>query len=162
MKTLAEANAEIQRLSQVLAETQKELAQSKADIEAANVAHETAQKEQSEKIESLGLELKSEREALAQSNTDIATARQTISTLTSKIEKLEGEAKTADQKAAKICASVGVPPVAVSSSAEANAQSGQDILAQYRAIKDPAQSLAFYRKNEAQLIAADKAEKKRK
>jgi wobble nucleotide-excising tRNase len=92
-------------------------------------------KESREKEQTLGNELKGSKDA--------------ISTLEQKVSKLEAEAKSAEAKAAEICASVGVEPAQVTPGGEEKQQS---LVEQLREIKNPAEQMAFFRKHREEII----------
>jgi chromosome segregation ATPase len=65
------------------------------------------------------------------------------------IDKLRAEAKSAETQAAHICASVGVEPAHISPGGEPQQL---NLLEQMRAIKNPAEQMAFFRKHKAAIL----------
>lgn len=129
-------------------------AQTLADAHAQSVLSLEAQDkvlaERDAQIASLATDLESERAALAQSQADLATARQSLQSLQAQIETLTKAQQSAEAKAAALCASVGVSPVAVSPKSE---DKGRDLLCEFRSISDPGKQMAFYRKHREALNA---------
>ena len=77
----------------------------------------------------------------------IREVRRTIA----KIKTLQTErAKSAEAKAAEICASVGVDPLSIKPGSESQAR---DLRAEFEAIKDPARQMAFFRQHKDQLLS---------
>jgi len=138
-KSLAEARAFVQSLASTHAETLEAL-EAKQKLVA----------ERDEQIASLTTDLDSERAALKQTQSDLATARQSAQSLQSKVDALEKAQKSAESKAAEMCASVGVTPVAASPKSE---DKGRDLMEQFKAIQSPAAQTAFYRKHREELNA---------
>jgi chromosome segregation ATPase len=80
---------------------------------------------------------------------ELKTLRQQHTDATAKIAKLEAEAKTAEAKAAEICASVGVEPLPVTPQGDRDAS---DLAEQLKAQKSPAEQTAFWRKHKDRIL----------
>ncbi len=88
-----------------------------------------------------------------QLQTELKTLRQQHTDAAAKIAKMEAEAKTAEAKAAEICASVGVEPLPVTAQGDAAAAAtSTDLVEQLRAQKSPAEQTAFWRKNKSRIL----------
>jgi chromosome segregation ATPase len=83
---------------------------------------------------------------------ELKTLRQQHTDAAAKIAKLEANAKTAEAKAAEICASVGVEPLPVTSQGDRDSASSTDLTEQLRAQKSPAEQTAFWRKNKSRIL----------
>lgn len=121
-------------------------AQLEADLKAANeLVDETAGT-----LSKAQDNFKAKTAELEQAQRDLGASKQAIETLEAKVEKLEGEAKSAEAKAAEICASVGVDPLTIKPDSESK---NRDIHAEFEAITDPARQMAFFRKHKEQLLS---------
>jgi ABC-type transporter Mla subunit MlaD len=80
--------------------------------------------------------------------TKLNVATGTVTTLTAEVGTLKAEAKTAEQRAAAICAAAGVDPVEL----EQNGTEAGTLTEQYNAIKDPAAKDAFLTKHKAAIF----------
>jgi peptidoglycan hydrolase CwlO-like protein len=96
-----------QSFEQKLEAAEQALAARTRELEAANV-----------RVAELSASLADSVERVTRLQTDLGTAKQTIHSLQERIEALEKSAKTAEAKAAQICASVGVTPVPVTAKGE--------------------------------------------
>ena len=81
---------------------------------------------------------------------ELTQSKVRIEEITTQLEKLKSEAKSAEARAAEICASVGVDPVATAPESDAKVE---DIREQFHSIKDPGKRTAFFRKHREDLIA---------
>ncbi len=148
---IGKANAEIIRLETELAGVRAELAAGKENATAIEASAEATQAE------------------LTQAKADLVTAKASISSITAAHDAVKAELKTANEKLAnpsqqvkeaasrkamEITQGQGQPPVAGAATGEAAAG---DVLAQYKAIKDPQARVTFYRKNKAAIDSAYKA-----
>lgn len=145
LNTLAEAREAYSNLLEVHASSVDELDAVKGDLKAANEVLEEA----NQKIRSLTEDLASVRESEKQLEHDLAQAKEKDAHAQSRIQELESEAKSAEVKAAEICASVGVDPVQVTPGAD---EKQADLRAQFEAITDPARKTAFFRANRDALM----------
>ncbi len=127
------------------------LMKSQSEKDNAAQAHAEALTDREMLIKSVRAELEDERASHTQTRQELQTTRQTVQSLNQKIAELEKTKQSAEAKAAQICASVGVPPVKISPKGEATVKG--DLLAEFKAIQDPAKQMAFYRKNREQLNA---------
>lgn len=142
----------------------------KAELEDLKTAHAAALQTERERVEALQEDLVAANALLdeagkenvalqdnlntSQASLDDATQKlaQTEGKLTeaqSKIAELESRAKSAEAKAAEICASVGVDPVAVKPD---GGDPQRSLLEQMRAIKNPAEQMAFFRKHREAIL----------
>ena len=80
---------------------------------------------------------------------DITQAKERQKEADARIQQLENDAKTAESKAAEICASVGVDPVQVTPGGDTKQA---NLIEQFNAITDPAKKTAFFRAHRADLI----------
>ena len=80
---------------------------------------------------------------------ELKTLRQQHTGATAKIAQLEAEAKTAEAKAAEICASVGVEPLPVTPQGDVTEP---DLADQLKAQKSPAEQTAFWRKHKDRIL----------
>jgi chromosome segregation ATPase len=129
-------------------ERQNALAESealRADIAAASEILEEAAKEK----QAHNAKLADAEAVTAQKAGELARALEKVSKLQTCIGQLEAEAKSAEAKAAQICASVGVEPAQVSPGGEPMQQS---LLEQMRSIQNPAEQMAFFRKHREAII----------
>ncbi len=144
---IGKANEEITRLETELATAQAALATSTENASAVEANAETlkAKVAELETASTSVAALTSENQKLS---TDLAAANAKLAN--------PGEQITikASQEALKITQAQGQPPIAATASASG---AGGDILAQHAAIKDPAQKMAFYRKNKTAFDSAWKA-----
>lgn len=140
LNTLAEAREAYSNLLDAHASSVDELDAVKGDLKAANEVLEEA----NQKIRSLTEDLNGVRDSEKQLEHDLAQAKEKQSQADTRIRELESEAKSAEAKAAEICASVGVDPVQVTPGAE---EKQADLRAQFEAITDPARKTAFFRAN---------------
>lgn len=85
-------------------------------------------------------------------NAEIAAATEKVAALESEIATLKAEAKTAEQRAAEIAGTAGIP--AVSATPGASAENAWE---KYQAIKDPAEKTAYWRANHSAIINAARA-----
>lgn len=121
-----------------IAELESQLQNERASITALNqrvTEAETARNEES----ALNAQLQSELKSLRQQHQDA----------TAKITKLEADAKSAEAKAAEICASVGVTPLPVTPQGDRNSE---DLAEQLKAQKSPAEQTAFWRKHKDRIL----------
>ena len=146
LNTLAVAREAYGKLLAAFHENDGATTQLNADLKAANELID----ENADTLSKLQEDFKSKTTELEQSQRDLGTAKQTITTLEDKVEKLESEAKSAEAKAAEICASVGVDPLTITPDVEGK---HRDIHAEFEAISDPAQQMAFFRKHKEQLLS---------
>lgn len=100
-------------------------------------------------ISSLTDQLNQARESEQTLSQNLNQAEEQVKGLETRIKHLEADAKSAEAKAAQICASVGVEPVQVTPGGEPKQQS---LVEQMRSIKDPAQQMAFFRKNKEAIL----------
>jgi len=145
LNTLAEAREAYSQLLEAHAGQADELDAVKGDLKAANEMLEEA----NEKISSLADELNTARESEKQLEQDLAQTKEKRAEADSRIQQLETEAKSAEAKAAEICASVGVDPVQVTPGAD---EKQADLRAQFEAITDPARKTAFFREHRDALM----------
>lgn len=155
LKTLSEAREAF--LNQIAAHkhTLDELDAVKGDLQAANEMLEEAAQEKAKlaaELEQSGELLATTHAAMQEKEADLARAASESADLRARIGQLEAEAKSAEAKAAQICASVGVDPVKVSPRVEAEKPS---LLAQMRSIENPAEQMAFFRKNKEAILRGE-------
>lgn len=146
-KTLADAKDTIQGLETKVADLGKQLSEApkpeavtglQSDLDAKT----TALNEANTKITSLETENADIKQQLSKANGDLTA-------VTAERDKLLAESKTVDRKAAEIAARNGLDepvPVAAGTS-EDDGGSGDDLAAQYAALKTPQERAAFRRKN---------------
>ena len=115
------------------------------DLKAANEMLDEA----NTSIGSLTGQLKQAQEKELALAAELKPSEQAIGTLEQKVSRLESEAKSAEAKAAEICASVGVEPAMVTPGGEVRQQS---LIEQMREIKNPGQQMAFFRKHREEII----------
>lgn len=162
LATLAAAREAYTKLLATLNEHSQRETALKADLQAAQEmldenANRTAAmaddiKSAQEKLFQADKDLKASHERGQQSANDLQTARQTIQSLEAQVETLQKQIKSSEVKAAEICASVGVDPLRISPDAK-NGETQEDLMTQFRAITDPAQRTAFYRKHKNELLS---------
>jgi len=153
LATLAAAREAYGKLLAAFHEKDGQSQQLEADLKAASALID----ENAQTVSKLQEGLKAKDEALEQATHERATAQQTIQTLEgqakaleAKIAALEAGAKSAEEEAASICASVGVDPLQI----KPDTQPGQpDLMEQFQAIKDPGQRTAFFRKHKDKLLS---------
>ena len=133
------------RLESSLKTKDQEIEALRDDLKSAGDRLEKAQKE----AVKLSASLKDKDAAIESLQADKSALEKSQKELQAQIDKLKSEAKTAEAKAAQICASVGVEPVKAAPKAEAGAAS---LLEQFKAIKNPAEQTAFWRKHKNELI----------
>lgn len=146
LATLAVARETYDKLLAAFHEKDGQTTQLEADLKAANELVD----ENATTLSKLQDDFKSKTGELEQAQRDLGTAKQSIKTLEGKVEKLQSEAKSAEAKAAEICASVGVDPLTIKPDSESKQR---DIHAEFEAITDPAQQMAFFRKYKEQLLS---------
>lgn len=144
--TLALARETYGKLLSAFNEQEGQISQLQADLQAANELVD----ESATTLTQTQTDLKAKSAALEQATHDLGSAKENIRTLEAKVAKLESEAKSAESKAAEICASVGVEPVAMQPEGESRQR---DLMAEFRAINDPAKQMAFFRKHKNELLS---------
>ncbi len=88
-----------------------------------------------------------------QLQTELKTLRQQHQDAATMIARLEADAKTAEAKAAEICASVGVEPLAVTAQGDATAAAtSTDLVDELRKQATPTAQTAFWRKNKSRIL----------
>jgi len=105
------------------------------------------------------LAAKTEIDALKAKVTELEPKAKAYDEATSEIARLEAERQTAEARAAAQVASLGFTPESERSLPDAETDKG-DILAQFNAITDPAESSKFYKEHQAELIAAQRSNRK--
>jgi chromosome segregation ATPase len=91
-------------------------------------------------------EAEAEKELLS---SELAGSLEKIKDLDARTRQLEAQAKSAEAKAAEICASVGVEPAQVTPGGEPRQTS---LLEQMRSIGNPAEQMAFFRKHKESIL----------
>jgi len=84
---------------------------------------------------------------------ELKTLRQQNQDAFAKIAELTAASKTAEAKAAEICASVGVTPLAVTAHGDAVAAASTDLVEELRKQETPAAQTAFWRKNKSKILS---------
>jgi len=126
-------------------------ADNQSEVQALKDANETLQTD----LAAAQGEITQLKEKIAQKDSELATAQTSIKNLQATIDKPEGEIeKRSGLKSKEIVKSLGVDPLPTTPAATGG---GTDILAQYAAIKTPAERTEFYRKNKAAYDAAFRA-----
>ena len=105
------------------------------------------------------LAAKTEIDALKAKVTELEPKAKAYDEATSEIARLEAERQTAEARAAAQVASLGFTPESERSLPDAETDKG-DILAQFNAITDPVESSKFYKEHQAELIAAQRSNRK--
>lgn len=90
-----------------------------------------------------------ESAVVAQLQDELRQERQAHQDAQATVTRLEAEAKTAETKAAEICASVGVQPQPVTAQGERDTV---DLTEQLRAQKTPAEQTSFWRKHKEKIL----------
>lgn len=147
LTTLAQAKEAYTHLLSALQERDERIHLSEQEVEAAQELMEE-QREQLQQKESALAEAGKTRSEI---ETKLTEATDTVRTLQEKVETLEAEKTSAEEEAARLCASVGVEAADISPTGE---KQQQDLLAQFNAITDPAKKTAFYREHQAELLRA--------
>lgn len=127
--------------------------QLKADFKAAselNDEHAAVVAQKDSEYQKITSELDQVRQELDASQKRVKELEGEGATQKETISRLKEEAKGAEAKAAEICASVGVDPLQIKPESE---DKSQDLMEQFRAIKDPGQRMAFYREHKDQLLS---------
>lgn len=145
LNTLADAREAYANLLAAHGTTVEELDAVRGDLTAASEMLDEA----NGRITALTEDLNQSRDSEQRLTHDLTQAKEHIKDLDVRIKQLEAEAKSAEAKAAEICASVGVDPVQVTPGGDAKQA---DLLAQFNAITDPAKKTAFFRAHRAELI----------
>jgi chromosome segregation ATPase len=145
LNTLADAREAYTNLLAAHGTTVEELDAVRGDLKAASEMLDEA----NGRITALTNDLTASREKEKQLDHDLAQANERQKETDSRIKQLEADAKSAEAKAAEICASVGVDPVQVTPGGDPKQE---DLLAQFNAITDPAKKTAFFRAHRAELI----------
>lgn len=147
---LATHEAVISEKDGIAASFEKARAESEAlreDLVAANEMLDEVAREKmalSTSVEELTAQVAQAQASLDGKSGELAQALEQVAQLKGRVGQLETEAKTAEAKAAQICASVGVEPALVTPGGEPKQQS---LLEQMRSITNPAQQMAFFRKH---------------
>ena len=144
---IGKANEEVTRLESEVDRLTKELAAEKENSELIARAAECS------KTTASNFEVQ-----IKQAQSDLATAKQTIGTLTAErdsfkaiVESPEGEIeKRASAKATDLAAKMGVPPLPADKADLSNQSSG-DIAAQFAAMKPGPERTAFFNKHKSKL-----------
>ena len=151
--TLALARETYGKLLAAFHEKDGQTSQLEADLDAANELVD----ESATAFAQAQTDLKAKAAEADQAKRDLATAKQTIQSLETQVGSLEttvnelkASAKSAEEEAAEICASVGVDPLQIKPD---DTPEQPDLMAQYRAIEDPGQRTAFFRKHKDQLLS---------
>jgi chromosome segregation ATPase len=145
MKTFATLDA----ASTAYAELNTKFESLQGDMSAAEALAEEAGKKQADAEAALvtSKEAVTKIEAALQKETERAKSLETeVFGLKSNVEKLEAEAKTAEEQAASICAAAGIDPVALNPASDMGSGS---MLEQYNAIKDPVEKSAFLKQHQS-------------
>jgi chromosome segregation ATPase len=145
LNTLADAREAYANLLGAHTKSLDEIEAVRGDLGAASQMLEEA----NGRITALTNDLNAAREMEKQLNHDLAQAKERYAEAETRIQQLEAQAKSAETKAAEICASVGVDPVQVTPGGDPKQA---DLLAQFNAITDPAKKTAFFRAHRADLI----------
>lgn len=155
---IGKANAEIERLALEVSTVTKERDDLKAAMEAnaseAVKAAEDLQTQVTAQAATIAT-LIAERDA---ARVDLEAAKKDAASQEVKIQT------AASHKAAEITASQGQPPLATTPAGtpDGTPVGGDALVAQFQAIKDPSARTAFYRKHEAAIKAASRAERSQK
>ena len=145
LNTLADAREAYANLLAAHTKSLEEIDAVRGDLTAASYMLEEA----NGRITVLANDLNAFREKEQQLGHDLAQAKERQKEADTRLKHLEAEAKSAEAKAAEICASVGVDPVQVTPGGDPKQE---DLLAQFNAITDPAKKTAFFRAHRAELI----------
>lgn len=146
LTTLAIARETYGKLLAAFHEKDGKTKQLEADLKAANeLVDETA-----DTLSKAQDSFKTKATELEQAQHDLGASKQAIESLEAKVQELEKEAKSAEAKAAEICASVGVDPLTIQPDSEGK---HRDIHAEVEAITNPAKQMTFFRKHKERLIA---------
>lgn len=145
LNTLADARDTYASLLAAHSKSLEEIDAVRGDLAAASEMLEEA----NGRITALTNDLTAAREKEQQLAQDLAQAKERQEEVDARIQQLEAAAKSAEAKAAEICASVGVDPVQVTPGGDPKQQ---DLLTQFNAITDPSKKTAFFRAHRAELI----------
>lgn len=145
LNTLADAREAYANLLAAHGTTIEELDAVRGDLTAASEMLDEANGQ----ITSLTKDLAGAQEKEQLLANDLSQAKERQKEANASIKQLEADAKTAEAKAAEICASVGVDPVQVTPGGDAKQA---NLIEQFNAITDPAKKTAFFRAHRAELI----------
>lgn len=136
--TLAAALAALETQATALATAQEELGAAQALIDDAGAAQAAAEQQAAE----AGAKL-------TETETKLSAETQRADNAEAEVTRLKAEAKTAEVRAAEICAAAGVDPLETTPGAEGGNEGG--LMEQYNAIKDPKAKGEFLLKHAAAL-----------
>lgn len=145
LNTLADAREAYANILCAYGSTVEELETVRGDMTAASEMLDEA----NGRITALTNDLNASLEKEQQLVNELAQAKERLKEANTRIKQLKADAKSAEAKAAEICASVGVDPFQVTPGGDAKQE---DLLAQFNAISDPAKKTAFFRAHRAELI----------
>jgi chromosome segregation ATPase len=148
LNTLADAREAYANLLASHGTTVEELDAVRGDLTAASEMLDEA----NGRITALTNDLTASREKEQQLGNDLTQAKERQKEADTLIKQLEADAKSAEAKAAEICASVGVDPVQVTPGGDAKQA---NLLEQFNAITDPAKKTAFFRKHREEILRAN-------
>ncbi|MEX0331474.1 MAG: hypothetical protein AB3N64_08645 [Puniceicoccaceae bacterium] len=135
----------LSQASEALDKANAELDAVRDDLKAANEMLDEA----NTNIGSLTGKLKESQDKEQTLSNELKVAKELNQSVEQKVSKLEADAKSAEAKAAEICASVGVEPAQVTPGGEPKQQS---LIEQLKEIKNPAEQMTFFRKHRDEII----------
>jgi chromosome segregation ATPase len=135
-------------LEEKLTAAETKLAELGTQLEAA----QTSNTELNQRLRDAESARNEESASVTRLQSELKTLRQQNQDALVKIAQLEAASKTAEAKAAEICASVGVTPLAVTAQGDAVAAASTDLVEELRKQETPAAQTAFWRKNKSRII----------
>lgn len=135
-------------LEEKLTAAEAKLAELGSQLEAA----QTSNTELNQRLHDAESARNEESASVTRLQSELKTLRQQNQDALAKVAELTAASKTAEAKAAEICASVGVTPLAVTAQGDAVAAASTDLVEELCKQETPAAQTAFWRKNKQKII----------